>query len=69
MPHSRPMPSIARNVHELRVRSENANWRIVYRPDLDAVVILEIFRKQSRETPNHVIQACRRRLAVYDATV
>ena len=28
MPHSRPMPSIAKNVHELRIRSETANWRI-----------------------------------------
>jgi phage-related protein len=61
------MPSIAKNVHELRVRSESANWRIVYRPDPDAVVILEIFKKQSQETPKQVIQTCRRRLAAYDA--
>ena len=68
MPHSRPMPSIAKNVHELRVRCENGNWRIACRPDPDAVVILEIFKKQSRGTPKQVIQTCRRRLAAYDAT-
>lgn len=38
MPHSRPMPSIGPRCHELRVRDEGANWRIVYR--LDPTVIL-----------------------------
>jgi phage-related protein len=62
------MPSIARSVHELRVPSENGNWRIVYRLDPDAVVILDVFKKQSRETPRSVIQACRRRLTAYDSS-
>ena len=66
MPHSRPMPSIAKNVHELRIQDVAATWRIVYRLDRDAVVIVEVFSKQSRATPQLVVRNCRRRLAAYD---
>jgi phage-related protein len=40
MPWSRPMPSIGARCHELRINDENATWRIVYRIDSDAIVIL-----------------------------
>jgi phage-related protein len=66
MPHSRPMPSIGPRCYELRVRDENRNWRIVYRIDTDAIVIVEVFRKTTRQTPKPVIDTCRRRLAKYD---
>ena len=56
MPHSRPMPSIAKNVHELRIRDRDATWRIVYRPDTDAVVIVDVFSKKTRATPQSVIR-------------
>ena len=46
MPHSRPMPSIGKRCHELRIDDENATWRIVYRTDSDAIVILEVFEKK-----------------------
>jgi hypothetical protein len=36
MPQSRPMPTIGRRCHELRIRDENQTWRIVYRVDEDA---------------------------------
>jgi phage-related protein len=45
MPHSRPMPRIGKNCHELRVRDKGQNWRIVYRIDADAIVIAEVFAK------------------------
>jgi phage-related protein len=61
------MPSIARKVHELRISDQDATWRIVHRLDPDAVMILGVFSKESRATPQAVIQACRRRLAAYDA--
>ena len=67
MPHSRPMPSVSKNVHELRIRSADANWRIIYRADPDALVILEVFAKKSRSTPKKVIKNCVQRLAAYDA--
>ncbi|HEY0152449.1 MAG TPA: type II toxin-antitoxin system RelE/ParE family toxin [Longimicrobium sp.] len=65
-PHSRPMPGIGARCHELRVMDEDASWRIVYRIDTDAIVIAEVFRKSTRETPRHVVDACQRRLRRYD---
>jgi phage-related protein len=66
-PHSRPMPSIGKHCHELRVVDTGASWRIVYRIDSDAVVVLAVFRKTTRTTPNRVIADCKRRLRAYDA--
>ncbi len=43
-----------------------ADWRIVYRLDANAVVILEVFSKKTRATPKAVIEACVRRLKEYD---
>jgi phage-related protein len=66
MPHSRPMPVVGPRCHELRVRDAGADWRIVYRLDADAVVILGVFAKKTRATPKTVIDACTRRLKEYD---
>jgi phage-related protein len=66
MPHSRPMPSIGAQCHEIRVRDETRNWRIIYRLDADAILILEVFAKTGRRTPAAVIANCRRRLRRYD---
>ena len=66
MPQSRPMPVVGPRCHELRVRGAGADWRIVYRLDADAVVILEVFAKKTRATPKTVIDACTRRLKEYD---
>src|SRR5881396_1881480 len=62
MPQSRPMPTIGRRCHELRIRDEGHVWRLVYRIDDDAIVILEVFEKDSGETPEHVKEVCRQRL-------
>ena len=67
MPHSRPMPTIGRRCHELRVVDAGKTWRIVYRIDRDAVVIADVFRKATQQTPVRVLRDCRRRLALYDA--
>jgi phage-related protein len=66
LPHSRPMPSIGTHCHELRIRDQNKNWRIVYRVDQDAVLIVEVFNKTTRNTPKSVIEVCQKRLARYD---
>ena len=66
MPHSRPMPSIGRRCHELRIQDEEVTWRIVYRLDSDAVVIGEVFPKKSGRTPKRVIDACKGRFKRYD---
>jgi phage-related protein len=65
MPHSRPMPSIGRKCHELRVADEKVSWRIVYRIDEDAIVILEVFSKKTGKTPKSIIDICKTRLREY----
>jgi phage-related protein len=65
LPRSRPMPSIGRGCHELRVKDAGAEWRIIYRVDHDAVVILDVFSKKSRTTPKAVIDVCKARLKEY----
>jgi Gp49-like protein DUF891 len=47
MPHSRPMPAIGPRCHELRVVDAAVTWRIVYRTDPDAIVIVEVFAKKT----------------------
>jgi phage-related protein len=67
LPHSRPMPAIGARCHELRINDENKTWRIVYRIDPDAIVILEVFEKKSQKTPPDVIKNCRRRIRSYES--
>ena len=66
MPHSRPMPSIGRRCHELRIPDDKLSWRIVYRLDEDAIVIAEVFPKKTGKTPKNVIDTCKARLREYD---
>jgi phage-related protein len=66
MPHARPMSSIGARCHELRIDDAGATWRILYRIDVDAIVITEVFSKRTRATPRSVIEVCRRRLREYD---
>ncbi len=66
MPLSRPMPSIGKRCHELRVRDGRHNWRIIYRRDPDAILIAAVFSKTTRQTPKAIIVACQGRLKAYD---
>jgi phage-related protein len=66
MPWSRPIPSIGKRCHELRINDETRTCRIIYRIDADAIVILEVFSKQTQQTPQSVIEACKRRIRLYD---
>ncbi|MHB8078732.1 MAG: type II toxin-antitoxin system RelE/ParE family toxin [Candidatus Krumholzibacteriia bacterium] len=66
MPHSRPMPGIGSRCHELRINDEASTWRIIYRTDDDAILILAVFQKKTSRTPQSVIENCRRRARKYD---
>ena len=66
LPRSRPMPSIGRRCHELRIEDENQTWRIIFRVDSDAVVVVEVFSKKSAQTPVRILDRCRKRLKEYD---
>ena len=61
------MPSVGPRCHELRVTDRGQSWRIVYRIDDDAIVIVEVFSKKTRRTPKDVIDKCQKRLKAYDA--
>ena len=67
MPHSRPMPSVGAHCHELRINEENSTWRILYRSDNDAILILDVFQKKTGKTPKAVIEVSQRRARKYDA--
>lgn len=67
LPHSRPMPSIGARCNELRIQDENRSWRIIYRIDIDAIVILDVFAKTTLTTPRRIIENCKRRLRAYDS--
>lgn len=66
LPHSRSMPVIGAECHELRITDEGGMFRIIDRADADAVVILNVFKKKTQQTPQSVIETCRRRLRDYD---
>ena len=66
LPWSRPMPSIGSRCHELRINDESVIWRIIYRIDTDAIVILGVFQKQTQRTPQNVIERCKKRIQMYD---
>ncbi len=69
MPHSKPMPSIGRGCHELRVSDKGSEWRIIYMIAPDAVVIPDVFEKKTNRTPRRVLAACKKRKTDYEKTI
>lgn len=66
LPRSRPMPQVGPRCHELRINDAGVAWRIIYRTDPDAVLILEVFVKKTEQTPQAILGACQKRLKGYD---
>lgn len=68
MPESRHMPSIGPRCHELRIahHEQDKTWRIIYRLDADAIVVVDAFSKKTRSTPTMAIRRASRRLQRYD---
>ena len=66
IPQSRSMPVIGPRCHELRVQDKDKTWRIMYRVDGDAVIVLDIFAKKTQTTPQGVVEKCKKRLTNYD---
>ena len=69
LPHSRPMPSIGKSCHELRVNDETKTWRLFYLLDSAAnrLVILDVVEKKTQKTAQTVIDACIQRRKNYEA--
>ncbi len=66
LPHSRPMPSVGKRCHELRIEDKNQTWRIIYRIDPDAIIIVEVFSKKTTKTPPEVLATSQKRLTAYE---
>jgi phage-related protein len=68
MPVSKLMSSIGDRCHELRIEDikNKKKWRVIYRIDEAAIIILEVFAKTTQKTPQQIIDVCLRRLRLYD---
>ena len=69
MPQAEPLPDVSPRCGALRVRDAGHNWRIMYRADPDAVLVLEVYHKKTRKIPDEIIERCKQRLKQYDAAV
>lgn len=63
MPLSRPMPAVARGVHELRLKDEEGIYRVFYAVKQgEALLVFHAFTKKTQKTPPQEIELARRRL-------
>jgi phage-related protein len=69
MPQAEPLPIVGPRCGALRVRDGQHNWRIMYRVDADAVLVLEVYAKKTQKIPQTVIDRCKKRLKAYDEAV
>ncbi|GMQ79418.1 MAG: hypothetical protein BMS9Abin02_2006 [Anaerolineae bacterium] len=66
-PYSKRIRTIGPRCHELRIRDNRVIWRVFYRIDSDAIIVIKVFKKETQRIPSHVIDTCRQRLKNYDA--
>lgn len=66
MPQSEPLPLLGPRCGALRIRDREHNWRILFRVDSDAILVLEVYAKKSRKIPQEVIERCKKRLRDYE---
>lgn len=66
MPQAEPLPVVGPRCGVLRVRDAGHHWRIMYRVDSNAVLVLDVYAKKTRRIPEEVIGRCRKRLKEYD---
>lgn len=69
MPQAEPLPDVGRRCGALRIRDADHNWRIMYRIDSDAILILEVYPKKTQKIPDEVIERCQQRLKQFDAAI
>ena len=63
MPLSRPMPSIGRGVHELRLKDRSGGYRVIYALlHAGTVHVLHAFKKTTESTAKKNLDIARRRL-------
>lgn len=63
MPLSRPMPSIGKGVHELRLKDRSGIYRIIYViRETGMIEFLHAFKKKTQQTPKQAIEIAKQRL-------
>ena len=63
MPLSKPMPAVAPGVSELRLHSEDGQFRMFYyTATAQGVLVIHAFAKKTRQPPPSEIEVGRRRL-------
>jgi len=67
MPVSRPLPGIAKGLHELRLKSRAGQFRIFYLIRVgDAIYILHVAHKKSQRTDKQTVEIIRSRLKAFN---
>jgi len=63
MPLSRPMPSIGRGAHELRLKDRSGVYRVVYALVRSGTIyVVHAFKKTTQQTPLRHMELARKRL-------
>lgn len=63
MPLSRPMPSVGKGVHELRLKDSSGIYRVIYVfVGGGEIWLLHGFKKKSQQTPSLNIEVAQKRL-------
>jgi len=63
MPLSRPIPSVAQGVYELRVRDRDGIYRVFYYTKSPlGIFVFHAFQKKTQKTPDQEIELGRKRL-------
>jgi len=63
MPLSRPMPTVGKGVHELRLRDRSGEYRVIYAIGKSGEVhVIHAFKKQTQATPQGNVDLVRKRI-------
>jgi phage-related protein len=65
-PQAEPLPTVGPRCGALRVRDDKHSWRIMYRLDANAVLVVDVYAKKTPKISDEVIARCKRRLKDYD---
>jgi phage-related protein len=64
MPLSRPMPSVGKGVHELRLKDRSGQYRVIYFvKKADAIFLIHAFVKKTEKTSQRDIDVALKRMA------
>ena len=64
MPVSRPMPSVYKGAHELRVKDQSGQYRVFYYlNNSESILVFHFFKKKTEKTPLKEINTAQTRLS------